>query len=271
MLELRRALDAGDRNRLARAWLLACVVAALIFSAMPWIDLRVSALFFDGRGFPLEKAAPLAWLRYRIWDASILLTAVALAGLVVGKATGRPGLWLPPRVWGFVLALYGIGVGVVTNLLLKDNWGRARPSQVTEFGGTKLFTAPLLPADQCAQNCSFVSGEGSAAAALGLSLAVIAWHLRHRIGPRRLWQVWALALVLALAGSLLRIVTGRHFLSDVVFSWLVVAGVGLALAPLLRPARDPLARVLTPPAIPPKSAATRTGGPSQERPKVALD
>jgi membrane-associated phospholipid phosphatase len=262
-----RALAQGDRNALARVWAIAALLSVAVFAALPALDLRVAALFFDGQRFPLETAAPMVWARHRIWDASILLVLMALVGVTVGTATGRRGLWLPARVWGFVLGVYGLGVGVVTNLVLKEHWGRARPAHVEAFGGSRMFTGPFWPADQCAGNCSFVSGEASAAAALGLCLGVIAWHLRSRIGQRRMWQGMALGLAVALLGGLLRVMAGRHFLSDVVFAWLLVAGTGLLLAAVLRPARDPLDRVLTPPPIPPMSPATRQETPSD----VALD
>ena len=32
-----------------------------------------------------------------------------------------------------------IGVGLFTHILLKDHWGRPRPKQVTQFGGTQEF------------------------------------------------------------------------------------------------------------------------------------
>jgi membrane-associated phospholipid phosphatase len=40
-------------------------------------------------------------------------------------------------------------------------------------------------------------------------------------------------VAVALVGGLLRVATGRHFLSDVVFAWLITAGVALALRALI--------------------------------------
>ncbi|QLQ19882.1 MAG: phosphatase PAP2 family protein [Exiguobacterium profundum] len=70
----------------------------------------------------------------------------------------RPGL-------GFVLAVYALGTGVLVHGLLKAYWGRARPAQVTEFGGIAAFTPPWLISQECTRNCSFVSGEVSGAVA----------------------------------------------------------------------------------------------------------
>lgn len=54
---------------------------------------------------------------------------------------------------------------------------------------------------------------------------------RDRLFRAWLVSAWAIlaASVLALFGGGLRVAFGRHFLSDVVFSWLIVIGVALAV------------------------------------------
>jgi len=106
-----------------------------------------------------------------------------------------------------------IGPGLLVNTLFKDNWGRARPSQVEEFGGTKQFTRAALPADQCAKNCSFVSGHAS----VGFFFLAFAY-----VWPRRriLWLASGTALGLGI--GLVRIMQGGHFFSDVIFCGIVV-------------------------------------------------
>jgi lipid A 4'-phosphatase len=154
---------------------------------------------------------------------------VAVVGFVAAGATGRVALWLPQRAWGFILALYILAPGLLVNAGLKSHWGRARPAAVQEFGGTAQFTPALQPADECLRNCSFVSGEASAAAALAISVAAGLYVLRGRMAPVTLRAgLWA-AFAVAVLGSLLRLATGRHFLSDVVFAWLLTAGVALVL------------------------------------------
>jgi lipid A 4'-phosphatase len=123
------------------------------------------------------------------------------------------------------------------NGILKEHWGRARPEQV--FGGEAEFTAPLVIADECARNCSFVSGEAAAAAALAIVVGALSW---PTLGPRGRRRAVALLGSVASAAGLMRVATGRHFLSDVVFAALVTAFVALALWTLMRvaPARDAL-------------------------------
>lgn len=119
------------------------------------------------------------------------------------------------RCW-FMLAVLIGGPGLVANLGFKEHFGRARPREVIEFGGTKAFTPPLVLSRECSRNCSFVSGEASAMYAPFFGLAFLL--PRHR---RRLLAVGIAAGTLA---GVVRIIQGGHFLSDVLF-----AGVFMAL------------------------------------------
>jgi membrane-associated phospholipid phosphatase len=125
-------------------------------------------------------------------------------------------LWrLDRKALIFVVAATALGPGVIANTVLKDHWGRARPSQVPEFGGARQYTAAPLPAAQCERNCAFVSGH----AALGFSLVSFAFLLPF--GWRRKTAVAAALGFGALVG-LARIAAGGHFLSDVVYAGLIV-------------------------------------------------
>jgi membrane-associated phospholipid phosphatase len=115
-----------------------------------------------------------------------------------------------------------LGPGLVVNTVLKDHWGRARPLQIEQFGGSRAFTPAPLPAAQCARNCSFPSGH----AALGFSLLAFALLLPPG-AARRL--ATAAALGVGVLVGLARIAQGAHFLSDVVYAGLVVYGTTAAL------------------------------------------
>ncbi|MCC0062522.1 MAG: phosphatase PAP2 family protein [Defluviimonas sp.] len=222
---------------LGRAWILlaaAYAAAAVIFSLWPGIDLWVSGLFYrPGAGFFLARSGALELLRETVWGASVLV-ALAAAGLLVLSALGRP-LPIGTRAEAaFVFLLYLLGPVLLVDGLLKRFWGRARPASVTEFGGTLDFTVALVPADQCHRNCAFVSGEGAAAAALGVTFALVLPRLLPQLPPRMRRPMIALAILLPLAGMALRVMTGRHFLSDTVFAVLFVMTIALALGRFLR-------------------------------------
>ena len=246
-------------NVALRLWLLSVMLTLVLFGVWPRLDVAVSGLFHDpGRGFWLADLGVVEVPRMLLWDAAGLFCVLAAIGLTAALVLRRPALGLPARLWAFVLALFVAGPGIVVNGLLKEFWGRARPDAIVLFGGDRRFTGPFLPADQCARNCSFVSGEAAAAMAMGIGLYVILRHLRPRLSP----VVWRAGVGIAVAvpvlGAALRVVAGRHFLSDVICAGLIVVGLALLFDRLMlraKPLRLPpfsqtSRRENTPPAAP---------------------
>lgn len=222
-----------DEVRRAWVWLgAAMVLSAAVFTLWPEVDIWFSSLFHDRQtGFWLVGSTALELWRDAVWNLSILLFLVALAGLAAAVLRRRL-LGVGVRVWGFVTLLYLIGPILLVNELLKEHWGRARPANSRPFGGPEDFTPALVPSDACASNCSFVSGEGSAGVALGLAMLA----LRPAVAARwpALGRVWTpLAVLIPLLTLLQRIATGRHFLSDSVFATLFMIAIALALCPIL--------------------------------------
>lgn len=221
----------NSRLILALAALMAALLA--LFSLVPALDLGVAGYFHDATGFPLAANPVISALRTVFWDASILVPVLALGLLAVGLVLRRPILGIAPRLSGYVLALFLLGPGLLVNGILKAHWGRARPMNVVDFGGSAQFTPAWTITDQCAKNCSFVSGEGAGTMALTITCLLILalWRDRMSVPLYRLGQGAALAM-LAFVGFQ-RVATGGHFLSDVVLSWCLVALIAAVLAPLL--------------------------------------
>ena len=92
-------------------------------------------------------------------------------------------------------------------LALKNLWGRSRPNDILDFGGTNNFTPWYQITDQCINNCSFVSGDSS----VGFALIVFYFIIKKTI------YLW-IALIIGIFLGLIRIMEGEHFISDVVFS-----------------------------------------------------
>lgn len=107
--------------------------------------------------------------------------------------------------------------------------GGARPSTVVEFGGTKRFTRVFEPSDQCTHNCAFASGHAAAA-----TMPVAGYFIARSRRSRRAWLATGIASGITI--GLTRMLTGGHFLSDIVFavvSTYIVAA--LCAAWVLRP------------------------------------
>jgi lipid A 4'-phosphatase len=224
-------------SRAVAAYAAAAVLAAALFLLAPGIDLWAAGLFHrPDAGFFLSQWAPVRAIYAGVpvlTDAIVIgVPALYLVSLLRGRAFWR----IDGRAALFLLLALALGPGLVVNTVLKDHWGRARPSQVTEFGGTQRFTPALLPADQCQRNCSFPAGHP----AIGFYLVSFALLIPE---PRRRRLAIAAAVAAGAVVGLARMAEGGHFLSDVVFSGFIVCGVSWLLHRLLV-ADDRLARRL---------------------------
>jgi lipid A 4'-phosphatase len=226
-------------NRSIATLIAASALVLLIFGLFPQLDLSTSGEFYNGSLFAVDKVEWINHLRYAVWDASIAMPLVALVLLILTLVLKR-AIILGPRVWGYIVLLFVLGPGILVNLGFKSYWGRARPYDVTDYGGTLSFSPAYRISDQCLHNCSFVSGEGAGAMALAIAFLMILYALRHHL-PRlvlRLGQGLTLAM-LAFVGWQ-RVASGGHFLSDVLLSWLFVALIAALLGRvMLKPAQGP--------------------------------
>ena len=194
------------------AWAIAATLgASLLAITLQQYDIRVSAVFYEpGQGFPVSREPFFIGLR----TLGRVLPGVVIAALVILLAIRmlrrKPWAGLPDRAMVFLGLCFALGPGLLVNLILKSNWGRARPIATNDFGGTEPFTPAWWPWGGCHANCSFVSGEASTAIVL-LAFAFVApraW--RPAIaGGTILWTVII---------SLNRVAFGAHYLSDVVIA-----------------------------------------------------
>ncbi len=203
-------------------------LAGLALVMFPAIDLGVARLFFlPGAADPTLRfafnGAPLA---QAIHELAIFGPMVLGLGLLLGflwcAVRLRPLWGLGTMQWLFLLTALAVGPGLTANLLLKDNWHRARPLQIEEFGGASRFTPPLVMAEakQCDHNCAFVCGDASA----GFYLTAFAYVARRR--QRAIF--WA-GIGAGLLTGLVRIGQGAHFLSDVLYAGALILAVTAAL------------------------------------------
>ncbi len=113
-----------------------------------------------------------------------------------------------------------LGAGILTNLGLKEYWGRPRPKQLIEFGGTheyRPFWKPDFHTGKDHQR-SFPSGH----VAMGFYFLSL-WLMGKRYN-NKLLTYSGLFLVIFLGGGLMvaRVAQGGHFFSDVIVSPLLM-------------------------------------------------
>lgn len=197
-------------------WTLALLLPLIFF---PKIDLTVTSWFYD----PARKVFPARMDPFHEW-VRLHMPHFLFGFLAFVVAVWAAGLWLKDAIFGvtsrvcaYLVATLAVGPGLVVNLILKDSWGRPRPSTIQEFGGPNYFVPALVMSDQCDRNCSFSSGHGALGfwpVAVAL-LAPPAW--RHH-------AVLAAVLFGAMVGYV-RIAQGGHFLSDVAFSAVITVAI----------------------------------------------
>lgn len=220
---------------LAPALIAGSSAVLVLFGVWPELDLATSRLFFDGEIFALDGQPLNLALR---WVLRVTPFLPVLAGLfILMGARWLPAvvLGLSRRGWAAIVLTMILGPGLLVNRLLKAHWGRARPRDVVEFGGTAQFTPPHQWAEQCAANCSFVSGEVSAVTALTLALTALLLANRDRIGRGGLRALLAGIWTLPLLSAYQRISVGAHFLSDTVLAVLFTALTALLVQRIVAP------------------------------------
>jgi len=211
----------------AKSWLplgliaVAAMIGAVVFLWRPEIDLLMGGLFYRGQGrFAGGEFRWIEWLRNVFIVFFWACVVLAIVGMVRTRKEQGPWLGFAFPHWLFLGICLGVGPGLVANVMLKDQWGRARPKHVVEFGGSKTFTPPILFSKECRRNCSFVSGEASA--------IYIPFYAAAALMPHSAVVLVATGTVMGLAAGAVRMAQGGHFFSDVIF-----AGVFMALTVLL--------------------------------------
>lgn len=208
------------------ALLAAQIIFSIIIVARPDIDTQLSAMFYRaGVGFPLSNDARLLTLRW-LGRAVPVALAIFLSVLVIWRLARRQTfVTISDSVLAFMAASFALGPGLAVNAILKEHWGRSRPLATDLFGGTAEFTPAWWPWGECHANCSFVSGEASAAAVL--IVFTVLCPQRYRMAMQIAVVIWMIAI------SLNRMAFGAHYFSDVVLGCLVTLTIVYALKALL--------------------------------------
>jgi len=194
--------------------LLAAIAATgLAFALWANLDMEVARLFYGvSGGFPANGA--LGHLARTIGRALPFVIAGAMALAFAARRLGLTRLPAPSgRGLAFVVLSLALGPGLLINLALKDHSHRPRPVHLREFGGGMEFRPFYRFDGACGRNCSFASGETSAAV----------WIVAPAMLAPPPWRAPAVgaALAFGVAVGALRMDFGHHFLSDVVFAVLL--------------------------------------------------
>ncbi|MGD9975566.1 MAG: phosphatase PAP2 family protein [Desulfatirhabdiaceae bacterium] len=195
----------------------AFAASVCVFLVFPEIDINISELFYHPvNGFFLRDARICQILYKSVEIVTPVCIGILITMLIWVWITKISVLGLTRKSFYYLILVLALGPGLLANTILKDNWGRARPDAIVEFGGDKLFTPAFILSSSCNRNCSFVSGHS----AMAFYVMVPGFLFR-----RYRKQIFGFGFVYGSVVGLARMVQGGHFLSDVVFSFFCVFSV----------------------------------------------
>lgn len=193
----------------------ATALFSVVMFLFPELDLAISHFFYNPqRGFLLKNfynqwhlgvfRDSLVYITYGL----ITIITLTMIGGIFFKNLKMP---LSPKIGLFLLICFAIAPTLVVNGILKNHWGRARPYQVQQFGGHKIFTPAWVMSHQCEKNCSFTSGE----------TANVFCYLALLFVVRRKKLIASIILTVGALSTFERVAQGDHFFSDAILSGLL--------------------------------------------------
>lgn len=213
-------------NKKMIRWWVPLVLMGLITPLTPWLDLTFARYFFQN-GFQSNALFDV------LYGEGILPAWITVGG-ALAILTGSFWIvsWKAYRRAALVLTLsLAIGSGLIAHVIFKDHWGRPRPKQVIEFGGSQPFRPYYKPNlfHQPEPSKSFPCGHCTMGFYFfALALVGLREHSK-RIYLAGMILAWGLGLLLGLA----RMAQGGHFLSDVLGAALIMWYTPLVLTTLL--------------------------------------
>lgn len=204
-------------SRIANISIIITGFISVLFVFFPELDITFSKLLFTNQDGFIYKQNIIVYQIYKFLPLITKLFVGACAAWLFCSIVITRFNWSEHFVSRssiiFLLICAIIGPGLIVNVIFKENFGRARPVQITLFNGTKEFTPAFKMADQCDHNCSFASGH----AAMAFYFTAIAY-----ISKRRNTHIYLTGLAFGSITGLSRIMMGGHFLSDVITSAFIV-------------------------------------------------
>jgi membrane-associated PAP2 superfamily phosphatase len=187
-------------------------VLGVICAVDPQLDIDIAGAVFNPARHLFDVNAQM-WVQHTREAARVIIALMVLPAflaVIVKLIWPQRRMLIEARGAFFLIATLALGPGLLTNVILKDHWGRPRPIDVQQFGGAYRFTSWWDPRGDCPDNCSFIAGEPSGAF-WTLAPAALA-------APELLPLAYAAALAFGTGVGVLRIAAGAHFFSDVVFA-----------------------------------------------------
>jgi len=216
-------------------WLIPILLVIMITPFTPFLDLKISHYFYTSSTETVHgHFTSNAFLKFLYNYGPMPALIVGLGSAFFYLLSFLISSWKKWRTCALYLLLsYALGAGVIVHAALKDNWGRPRPVQTTEFGGIQPFRPYYSPnfTHQPEPSKSFACGHCST----GFYFFALYFLGKRLKSPLVCWGGLAFALCLGISLSVMRIALGGHFFSDTLMSALIMWLTALTLDWLLFP------------------------------------
>lgn len=205
------------------------IIPLAILAFFTWVsrlgnfDYAAQKTIFTAGGDSWEFGKRSLWhflYHYGTYPAAITIF-IALIGYVRSHMEERFRRWR--AVYLFVLLFGVIGPGVVSNLILKEYWGRPRPREVQGLGGSNAFEK-VLTIDKTSSGKSFPCGH----ATMGYFF-LGGFFICRRYRRDWAWFFLMLGLNLGFFMGVGRMCQGGHYFSDAIWSGAIMWFIGLGL------------------------------------------
>jgi lipid A 4'-phosphatase len=198
------------------AVILAIAVLITVASVLLDLDRRIARAI-------LEIGSPLGNLAETASAASFVIMAASLMFLAVPPLRRRwPSVARSAGVFAATVLIAVLGL----IMSIKNEINRPRPDQTIEFGGSNEYRSPWASDPTC--DCKAFP---SSAAGFAFVVAAPYFVLRRRL-PALAWCVLALGLAWGMLVGYWRMVAGRHWSTDIVWSAAIVLLVASLLSHL---------------------------------------
>lgn len=215
-------------------WLYPLIFMVIITPFTPYLDLAIERYFYDAGNQAFSNHPFFQFFyNYMIIPAEI---AGLLAGFFYILSFVSPYWKRWRKEFLYLLLVMALGAGFIVHTALKDQWGRPRPRQVIEFGGSQTFRPFYKPNffHQPEPSKSFPCGHCT----MGFYFFAFTF-LGLRYGNKLLfYSSLIIALILGFLLGLARMAQGGHFLSDVLVTGIIMWELSIFLDWLLYPEKE---------------------------------